>query len=52
MLEAHGEGKTMRYNEVPTHEETLNNPEFKEWCKMHEKRLMKQSNQKASFEPT
>ena len=48
ILEAHGEGKTMRYNEVPTYEETLNNPEFKEWRKMHKKRLMKQSNQKTN----
>jgi chromosome segregation ATPase len=46
MIEARLEGKTMRYNEVPTREETLNNPEFKEWCKKNEKRLMKQSNQK------
>jgi hypothetical protein len=48
MLEAHAEGKTMRYNEVPTHEETLNNPEFKERCKKNEKRLMQQSNQKTN----
>jgi uncharacterized protein YdiU (UPF0061 family) len=48
MLEAHAEGKTMRYNEVQTRKETLNNPEFKEWCKMYEKRLKKQSNQKTN----
>jgi hypothetical protein len=49
MIEARLEGKTMRYNEVPTHEETLNNPEFKEWYKKNEKkRLMQQSNQKTN----
>jgi peptidoglycan hydrolase CwlO-like protein len=48
MLEAHTKGKKMRYNEVPTHEETLNNPEFKEWCKKNKKRLMQQSNQKTN----
>ncbi len=30
MSEARLEGKTIRYNEVPT-KETLNNPEFKNW---------------------
>ena len=49
MVEAHAEGKTMRYNEVPTREETLNNPEFKEWCMKNQKRLMQQSNQKAKL---
>jgi integrase len=45
MLGAHAEGKTIRYNKVPTVEETLNNPEFKDWQK-NKKRLMQQSNKK------
>jgi integrase len=39
MLGAHAEGKKMRYNEVPTREEAMNNPEFKEWCKKNKKKL-------------
>ena len=52
MIEARLEGKRMRYNEVPTHKETLSNPEFKEWYKKNEKkRLMQQSNQKTNSIP-